>query len=236
MSRGNARALATNWFGRSKADGGAGTSATDIFDPVDGVTMLGEHTIPFHVGPVGNGLSTGSEHCGSVNLTTDQWLSPDGKAMLDRSARRQAQRAHTRGWSLADCRWLTITEVASRKVHGFCTHNDIRLALGGTTHTDPGRNFPYSWYMERIRFWYVNPNGISTPALRTIERITMALFANDAERAEFVNAVREGTRGAHVDLIRLLDDTTSEIGGRGRAVAVDYAQVIKALDPPAPTP
>lgn len=156
MSPGNAKALAgPAWFGGPKA----GTSATDIFDPIDGVKMLDEHTVPYHVGPNGNGLSTGSEHCGSVSLTQAQWLSANGRAMLDRSARRSAQRAHERGWSLADCRWLTVSEVAKKTVKGFCTHNDIRLALGGTTHSDPGPNFPYAWYMERVRFWYLNPNG-----------------------------------------------------------------------------
>jgi hypothetical protein len=156
MSAGNARALAgPNWFGGPKA----GTSTTGIFDPIEGIRMLDEHTVPYHVGPNGNGLATGDEHCGSVNLTKEQWLSDNGKAMLDRSARQAAQRAHWRGWSLSDCRWLSVSEVAQKTVKGFCTHNDIRLALGGTTHSDPGPNFPYTWYMDRVRFWYQNPEG-----------------------------------------------------------------------------
>jgi len=159
MSRGNALALAQNWFGRPESQGGAGTSTTGIFDPGDSVRMLDEHTIPFHVGPDGNPVSSGDEHCGSVNLTTAQWLSADGREMLDRSAKVKAQRAIARHWTLAECRWLTLSQVAARNVNGFCTHNDIRLALGGTTHSDPGRNFPYSWYMGRIRFWYQTLTG-----------------------------------------------------------------------------
>jgi hypothetical protein len=158
MSPGNARALAENWFGRPKSEGGAGTSATDIFDPREGITMLDDHTVPYHCGPAGNGLGAGDEHCGRVSMPPEQWMSPDGQAMLDRSARRNAQRAHARGWGLAQCRWLSLTEVRNH-VAGFCTHNDIRLALGGTTHSDPGPNFPYNWYMSRIRFWFSNPNG-----------------------------------------------------------------------------
>ena len=159
MSDGNARALAS-WFARSPANGGPGTSATDIFDPIEGIRMLDSHTTPYHCGPYGNPRGTGSEHCGSVKLTKEQWLSDRAKAMLDRSARRNAQLAHERGWTLAQCRWLTVSEVA-RFVPGFCTHNDIRLALGGTTHSDPGPNFPYAWYMERVRFWFQNPSGIT---------------------------------------------------------------------------
>lgn len=158
MSDGNARALA-QWFAKTTAEGGPGTSATDIFDPVEGIRMLDDHTIPYHVGGAGNPKGKGSEHCGSVDLTTDQWLSDRGKAMLDRSARANAEEARHRGWTLDQCRWLTVTQVAAYTA-GFCTHNDIRLALGGTTHTDPGPNFPYSWYMDRVRAWYQDPaNG-----------------------------------------------------------------------------
>ena len=163
MSDGNARALAENWFGRPKSEGGAGTSTTGIFDPSGSVRMLDEHTIPYHVGPVGNPLCTGDEHCGSVNLTPEQWISARGQAMLDASAKVKAQRAIFRGWSLADCRWLSVTEVARRTVRGFCTHNDVRLALGGTTHSDPGPNFPYSWYMGRIRYWFQVLTGAIDP-------------------------------------------------------------------------
>jgi hypothetical protein len=158
MSDGNAAGLAA-WFARDTAHGGPGTSATRIFAPSASVRMLDEHTVPYHVGPVANALCTGDEHCGSVNLTPAQWMSPRGQAMLDRSAKVKAQRARYRGWKLSDCRWLTLTEVARRTVRGFCTHNDVRLALGGTTHSDPGPNFPYAWYMDRIRAWYTNPTN-----------------------------------------------------------------------------
>jgi len=200
MSPGNAKALA-QWFARSPASGGPGTSATDIYDPVDGVTMLDEHTIPYHVGPVGNGLSTGSEHCGSVKLTRAQWLSDDGQAMLDHSAEHQAQRAIDRGWKLADCRWLSLTEVAQRTVEGFCTHNDVRLALGGTTHSDPGPNFPYSWFMGRIRYWFQVLTGAIDP------EDDVAISDEDADK--IANAVvKKLSAGAgyatHTDIVTVL--------------------------------
>lgn len=170
MSDGNARALAA-WFARSPANGGPGTSATDIFDPIDSVQMLPWNIIPYHVGPKGNPKGTGSEHCGSVKLTKAQWLTDRAKSMLDKSARAKAAEARSRGWTLAQCRWLTVSEVA-RFVAGFCTHNDIRLALGGTTHSDPGPNFPYTWYMERVRFWFVNPNGVQEEDLTIMDDAT----------------------------------------------------------------
>jgi hypothetical protein len=207
MSDGNARALAINWFGRSKANGGAGTSATDIFDPTEGIVMLDDSIIPYHCGSPGNGLGTGSEHCGSVKLSKDEWLTVRAKAMLDRSARRQAQRAHERGWSLGQCRWLTLTQVAARNVPGFCTHNDIRLALGGTTHSDPGPNFPYSWFMGRIRFWFVNPNGITTPTPK--EEFLMSL--TDAEQDALYQTVGGLNRRTNY-MLAILQEIAEKVG------------------------
>lgn len=186
MSDGNAVALA-KWFARSPANGGPGTSATGIFDPSTSVRMLDEHTVPYHVGPVANDLCSGDEHCGAVALTPAQWMSNRGQAMLDRSAKVKAQRAISRGWGLADCRWLKITEVARRTVRGFCTHNDVRLALGGTTHSDPGPNFPYAWYMGRIRYWFQALTG-ALPQ----EEFMAAL--NDTQQAALYDAIGDINR------------------------------------------
>jgi hypothetical protein len=247
MSDGNAVALA-RWFARSKTDGGPGTSATGIFDPVSSVRMLPEQTIPYHVGPAGNPLSNGDEHCGSVNLTTEQWMSAKGQAMLDASAKVQAQRAHYRGWSLAECRWLSLTQVAARTVNGFCTHNDVRLALGGTDHSDPGRNFPYSWYMGRIRAWYQDPvNGgdsddmaADPEVLAALDRIADAderllregfrsLDANGKPSATAENYTIRGINNAQDLTNDKLDAVLTALEGLPAAIAA-------ALAPPVPPP
>lgn len=207
MSDGNARALA-NWFARSPANGGPGTSATDIFDPVEGILMVAPTTIPYHCGPKGNGRGTGSEHCGSVNLTKAQWLTDRAKKMLDRSARAAAQEAHRRKWTLAQCRWLTVSEVA-RFVAGFCTHNDIRLALGGTTHSDPGPNFPYAWYMERVRFWFQNPSGT------TEDTITVELTS-----AQLLTLIRQGVRAEFTAIGTPTRTAVMSLAERGAAAAL----------------
>lgn len=147
MSRGNARALAgPNWFGGPKA----GTSAHDIFDPSEGVKMVPDNRVAWHVGPGGNSFTRGSEHCAYTRYTREEWLSEAGQAMLDLSARYNAAAAKRDG---VQPRWLSLTQLA-HKESGFCTHNDIRLVFGGTTHSDPGPNFPYDWYMDRVRFYY----------------------------------------------------------------------------------
>jgi hypothetical protein len=42
---------------------------------------------------------------------------------------------------------------------GFCTHADITLTLGGTTHTDPGPGFPYSIFMQMVNEWSGTGSG-----------------------------------------------------------------------------
>jgi N-acetylmuramoyl-L-alanine amidase-like protein len=169
MSRGNARALAgPSWFGGPKA----GTSAHAIHDPAESIQMVHDDTIAWHVGPGGNAISVGDEHCGRTTLSPAEWLSGDGRAMLDRSARWNAQRA--RRLSIPP-RWLTLTQLRNGE-RGFATHNDVRLALGGTTHSDPGPNFPYAWYMQRVQFWF---NGGTTAA--STEEDDVPLTGKDAQ-------------------------------------------------------
>lgn len=254
MSDGNAVALA-RWFAKSKTAGGPGTSATGIFDPVSSVRMLPEQTIPYHCGPAGNPLSNGDEHCGSVGLTRGQWLSDRGRAMLDASAKVQAQRARYRGWSLADCRWLKLTEVERKTVRGFCTHNDIRLALGGTTHSDPGPNFPYDWYIGRVRAWYQDPinGGDDMPAYRDWDPADKQALLDDMFRMLSQGKKVDGTSPDHVvagsighvaelvDLVRVGDDPDPAAGDTHpenlRTLSEKVDRILELLPaPPVPPP
>ncbi|HVQ96369.1 MAG TPA: N-acetylmuramoyl-L-alanine amidase [Mycobacteriales bacterium] len=179
MSRGNARALAgPAWFGGAKA----GTSAHAIFDPGEGIEMVKPDRIAFHVGPGGNGFSLGTEHCGRTALTKEQWLSPDARSMLRRSAEWNAQYART--FDIPP-RWLSLTELAAGK-SGFCTHNDIRLVFGGTTHSDPGPNFPYAWYMSQVQAFHAGK-----PAPEDHVPITEAEFHRI--RLEVITALNDPT-------------------------------------------
>lgn len=46
---------------------------------------------------------------------------------------------------------LSVAQAQSRNVRGFVTHNDMRLAWGGTTHTDPGPNFPEAYLIAKVK-------------------------------------------------------------------------------------
>lgn len=40
-------------------------------------------------------------------------------------------------------RWLTPAELAQPGIRGVTSHNNMRVAFGGTSHTDPGDNYPH---------------------------------------------------------------------------------------------
>lgn len=46
-------------------------------------------------------------------------------------------------------RFLSVAQ-AKAGAHGFVTHDVMRQAWGGTTHTDPGPNFPQDYAVQRI--------------------------------------------------------------------------------------
>lgn len=117
-------------------------------------------TLGFRVAPLdtkvahcGNGntylghRSVGREHAGYAAQPTSLWLSPAGRSMLEASA------AQTR----KDClRWgipMEFLSVADLKAgrRGITSHNNCSLALHGSTHTDPGSNFPYDAYIALVR-------------------------------------------------------------------------------------
>lgn len=48
-------------------------------------------------------------------------------------------------------RRVSVSEMSSNpKARGFYSHNDMRLAWGGTTHTDPGPGFPWDRLFEAV--------------------------------------------------------------------------------------
>lgn len=47
-------------------------------------------------------------------------------------------------------RLLTIEQMQDGRSKGFCTHDMARQAWGGTTHTDPGKNFPLDLLIDLV--------------------------------------------------------------------------------------
>lgn len=122
------------------------TSAHTIADQTAEIQLVPYDQRAWHCGN-GNSTSIGKEHCGRAAFSLEQWTTPDGLAMLRRSARESA--LICKRFDIPP-RWLSVVQVANND-RGFCTHNDMRLGRGGTTHTDPGPNFPYDTYLQLVR-------------------------------------------------------------------------------------
>lgn len=145
---GLAYSLATGWLQHEKV------SIHGIAGPDECVRMVPIDTIAYHCGG-GNSVSLGMEHTGRASWTFDQWISGDshqGHApgafdALRNGARVVAEWCKALGIPRV---WLTPDEARAGK-SGLATHNTMRLAFGGTTHTDPGAGFPYAIYLKMVQ-------------------------------------------------------------------------------------
>jgi hypothetical protein len=119
------------------------TSAHECVGPDETIQCVPWNRKAWHVGPAANGCSLGIEQTGYAAYGRAQWTTADGLAQLTRVA--DVARAMCVQWGIAQ-RWATDAEIraaaAGHGPGGICTHADITRVLGGTTHTDPGPNYP----------------------------------------------------------------------------------------------
>jgi hypothetical protein len=95
-----------------------------------------------------NSRSLGIEHDGFAKQTRAQWLDrKNGRKTLRRSARLSAKLTAKYGLPV---RKLSSSDLrAGRK--GITGHRDVSQAFGMSSHSDPGENFPWGWYITRVR-------------------------------------------------------------------------------------
>ncbi len=95
----------------------------------------------------GNRRGIQYELCGRAG--SQDWQSPYSQAMLARAAKQAARDAQK--WGIP-VRHLTVAQVAAG-AKGFCGHWDITRAFPQDrgSHTDPGKNFPWSQFLDMVR-------------------------------------------------------------------------------------
>jgi hypothetical protein len=98
------------------------------------------------------GSRTGNENAIAVEITglgswsRETWIANVQWAILGRVLAEVC-----RAYDIAPRRASVAEMVSNPKVRAFYGHNDMRLAWGGTTHTDPGINFPWDVLLKAVQ-------------------------------------------------------------------------------------
>lgn len=88
-------------------------------------------------------------------------------------------------------RRCTVAEMKKNpRCRGFYSHNDMRLAWGGTTHDDPGDNFPWDYLFNAVNK-YLNPQPTPTPEILRSADMQMLVrgFDPDPEQVWLVDGM-----------------------------------------------
>ena len=150
--RGLAWDLAAGWLKT------AGVSPHTITDPGETVETCPENIVGWHCGN-GNQYGIGFEVTGYAAWSLEQWTTGDAWAALRLDAKRLAESSTRLKIPL---RWLSLNQIRNGE-RGVCTHADITLTYGGTTHTDPGRGFPFDAFMRTAVQWQGGTGGGGNP-------------------------------------------------------------------------
>lgn len=150
-----------------------GVSAHFFADDREVIQSLDTADIAGHAGSwQGNTYSIAVEITGHVHWSRDRWLK---SVAWDKLARVLA--IVSRHHNIPPV-WVTVEQMkANPKVRGAYDHNQMRLAWGGTDHTDPGPNFPWDHLLNVWKRELQGEGGMATAqdlveALLKADRIT----------------------------------------------------------------
>jgi LysM repeat protein len=140
---GLAESLAEGWFRTA-------SNQTSVHNIADRGVTIQTYDYAFRVWGcgTGNNFVFQTEHVGYAAWSKAQWRTPTMLNCMKVSAKAQAWIWYTEAMQKRGITyypdWLSLTQIANRSRSGLLTHNDARQVWGGTTHTDPGPNFPYA--------------------------------------------------------------------------------------------
>lgn len=146
---------ASEWSGRAESTAayfanpsdGRAVSAHHCGDSDSVIQCVDEDDSAWTVGNrPGNYRGLNIELSGFARQSRTEWLDPFGAAMLVRLAPIVA--ASMTRWHIPN-RWCSVADLRALRP-GHTTHNDLRVAFGGTTHTDPGAGFPIDYVLAVV--------------------------------------------------------------------------------------
>lgn len=131
------------------------------FDEHEGCIYVPAHDIAWGA-PNANTYGYQIEHAGYAKNNRGDWLNPDNRMMLERSAEWAAIKATEFGIKLhhmTDDDNIYAAMTGSSEHSGFVGHLDVsrvsaaRNLLGDHTHTDPGENWPWGYYIDLVKHY-----------------------------------------------------------------------------------
>jgi N-acetyl-anhydromuramyl-L-alanine amidase AmpD len=139
-------------YDKRRTDG----TSTHYFVDSNSIVQEVEHKDESHAARShGNDIGIQIEVCGLASQSSAQWADPVSKATLENLARLVV--AIRKTGNFGPVARLTPSQVRQAwnggKVRGICGHIDITKAFpeDNGTHTDPGSNFPWSAFLNRIK-------------------------------------------------------------------------------------
>lgn len=96
------------------------------------------------------------EHAGRASQDDADWHDEYSQSMLRLSAELASELCERYEIPVVK---LTVEEVRAGKLKGFCGHHDVSLAFKKSTHTDPGKSFPWDEYLAMVREHFPRGTG-----------------------------------------------------------------------------
>lgn len=195
-------------------------------DPAETWGVLDDLLVAWHVGGA-NPNSLGLEQAGMAAMTREQWLVPEGIAQMRRNGAVMRAARDRYGIGLF---WNTDQQLrdahARRVVAGWSWHDQCRVVIGGTTHTDPGRGFPFDVQMQIALDDDLAPGGFLM-ALNDQQQ-TDLLSMVGALHAVVVSPVK-GATGELLDRSRTTDAGVAALLARKPGATITAADVAAAI-------
>ena len=161
-----AESIGGNWFTNPAAQ----ASAHYCVDNDSIVQGVNEGDYAWASGPTGNYLGIQIEMAGRASQTRAEWLDDYSRAMLERVAALTADICTRQGIPV---RVLTDEQVA-RGEAGITTHAALARVFRETNHTDPGPNFPWDYFMERVQAHVSGGGSVEAPAAPAVQPVAPA--------------------------------------------------------------
>lgn len=167
--------IGAGWFTNPNAQ----ASAHYCVDDNSIVQCVNEGDYAWASGPTGNVNGIQIEMAGRAAQSRADWLDDYSRAMLERTAALTADICKRHGIPV---RVLTDEQVA-RGEAGITTHAALARVFRETDHSDPGPNFPWDFFMERVQAHAGGTGGsVNEPAPSPARAVSAAQTSPAAPR------------------------------------------------------